>query len=308
MRIRTLRSNDYFSPEDGFHCAFYRTSPTLAGLHRHDFHEFFYLISGCLCHEVAGREPEVLEARSLVLVRPEQAHRLMAAGDQPFHVVNIAFPCEVMADLDRFLLRSGSPVSGSGGPPSGHEPGDAPAPACTVLSIQDGTRLMAEIGALVALPRDAAERRRLQLRRIVYAVDAWTGADGLSRDRDTGTDSGADRTLPAWLSDLLRQVERKEVFLEGIPALLRLSGRSHGHLARTVRRLLDLSPSELVNRHRLDYASNLLCVTDLPVLDISLEAGFATLSHFNRTFRARFGTTPSRFRRAASLDRNRSLL
>ena len=54
--------------------------------------------------------------------------------------------------------------------------------------------------------------------------------------------------------------------------------------------------------HRLDRAAALLCDPrwhDRKISDVALEAGFTDLSHFNRSFRQRFGRTPSDTRASA---------
>jgi AraC family transcriptional regulator len=50
-------------------------------------------------------------------------------------------------------------------------------------------------------------------------------------------------------------------------------------------------------RRRLREVALLLHTTNLSVLEAALEAGFGDLSHFNHTFRAAFGSTPTKWRR-----------
>ncbi|MBQ5771723.1 MAG: helix-turn-helix domain-containing protein, partial [Clostridia bacterium] len=49
---------------------------------------------------------------------------------------------------------------------------------------------------------------------------------------------------------------------------------------------------------RIYNAEKLLDRTDKPILDISMEVGFSTVSYFNRTFRRFKSCSPSKYRRA----------
>jgi AraC-like DNA-binding protein len=58
---------------------------------------------------------------------------------------------------------------------------------------------------------------------------------------------------------------------------------------------------------RLDRARRMLRdprLSHLKINEIALEAGFPDLSHFNRSFRARFGGTPSTVRADAARKEN----
>jgi AraC family transcriptional regulator len=67
-------------------------------------------------------------------------------------------------------------------------------------------------------------------------------------------------------------------------------------LARGFRVHLGISPGGYLRRLRLDWAASELKVTERPVSDIALEAGFADQSHFTRAFRRYAGLTPRQYR------------
>lgn len=61
------------------------------------------------------------------------------------------------------------------------------------------------------------------------------------------------------------------------------------------------TPTSYILQRRLRLAAMALrdgCNGEKGVLDIALSAGFRDLSYFNRTFRSKFGATPSQFRRS----------
>jgi len=83
-----------------------------------------------------------------------------------------------------------------------------------------------------------------------------------------------------------------------------------GMSVRYLHRLLEESGrtfSEHLLERRLDRAHRLLRdprLMDRKVSEIALEAGFSDLSHFNRSFRRRFGETPSQARAMAARREN----
>lgn len=73
---------------------------------------------------------------------------------------------------------------------------------------------------------------------------------------------------------------------------------SRHHLAREFRRSTGTTVITYVNDLRVDQARRLLVETELPIAQIADEVGFTTVTHFNRVFRERSGTTPRQVRGA----------
>lgn len=71
---------------------------------------------------------------------------------------------------------------------------------------------------------------------------------------------------------------------------------SPGHFLRGFRIALGMTPYRYVLEQRVAHARELLRTTGLPIADIAVECGFRTPSHLSAKFRARVGTSPSRYR------------
>jgi AraC-like DNA-binding protein len=71
---------------------------------------------------------------------------------------------------------------------------------------------------------------------------------------------------------------------------------SESHFARLLKEKTGLSFTELLNRTRLDHAAELLRKTNLGVMQIAMQTGFADQSYFTRVFRKQFRQTPGRYR------------
>ena len=88
---------------------------------------------------------------------------------------------------------------------------------------------------------------------------------------------------------------REPLTLVGIAKVAAMSPEAFSrYFKKKTGRNVSLFLSEL----RVDYSARLLAETSLTVTEISGEAGFATLSNFNRRFRALMKCTPSDYRRA----------
>ncbi|MDX5349302.1 MAG: helix-turn-helix domain-containing protein, partial [Paracoccaceae bacterium] len=81
------------------------------------------------------------------------------------------------------------------------------------------------------------------------------------------------------------------------------AGYSRRHLERLFRDAVGKSPGDFYRGLRLDRGRNLLSTTDMTLLEVAMACGFATVSHFSKSFRARFGTAPTRLAQGMRLQR-----
>lgn len=69
------------------------------------------------------------------------------------------------------------------------------------------------------------------------------------------------------------------------------------HLARVFRQAWGCSPGDLLRWRRIEQACALLRRPELCMAEVALTVGFADQSHMTRAFQARYGMTPSSYRR-----------
>ena len=72
------------------------------------------------------------------------------------------------------------------------------------------------------------------------------------------------------------------------------------HLARLFAKHLQASPSQVAKTVRVQRAKRLLDTTDLPVAEVALQAGFASLRRFNSVFAEVYGRPPTEIRQRPS--------
>ena len=87
---------------------------------------------------------------------------------------------------------------------------------------------------------------------------------------------------------------------EGLESLASDLGVTTRHLRRVFGEEFGVSPIEYAQTQRLLLAKRLLTDTRMPVIDVALASGFASLRRFNDAFRARYRMTPGGLRRDAA--------
>ena len=92
------------------------------------------------------------------------------------------------------------------------------------------------------------------------------------------------------------EIQKKENFQQSGPVLASISNRSVEHVSRVTKKLLNQTPSEIVNRTRLDYAGRLLLNSDTDILTIAMDCGFNSISQFHRLFKVYYQMTPKQYR------------
>ncbi len=72
---------------------------------------------------------------------------------------------------------------------------------------------------------------------------------------------------------------------------------SPNHLHTVFKESVGMTPYEYVTEKRLEKAKKLIMSGDKPILEIALEVGFCSQSHFSKVFRKSTGKTPAAYRK-----------
>jgi AraC-like DNA-binding protein len=101
-----------------------------------------------------------------------------------------------------------------------------------------------------------------------------------------------------------RVVEFIEAHLDRPINLARLAAVVHlspFHFHRQFKRATGSTPHQYIVQKRIERAKALLSDSQLPLVEVAAQAGFANQSHFGSTFRKVTSMTPRRFRNATSI-------
>lgn len=128
----------------------------------------------------------------------------------------------------------------------------------------------------------------------------WTDAEGrpvgvvsISVDLRTPVDAAAPHGRLARAVDVARQRFAEPLMVSDLAEAAEMSV---AQLERTARRILGLTPKQLIMRFRIEEALRLLTATDDPIADVAAASGYYDQSAFSRHFRRVTGTTPGAYR------------
>lgn len=235
----------------------------LSSSHNHDFYEIFIVTQGSLKHERNGRE-ELLDTGWMLFIRKEDVH-CFPSGQQG-QILNAAFTEKLYAEVTT-LFRTGVRED--------------------AVKLEPGicSRYLRQFDELMS----GEEADNADIRKKVLLIDMFS--------RFLGTEEERDPEEPLWFTAFLKKISRPGVFTGELKEVYRQTDRSPEHIARTFRRFKNMTLGEYLLSLRLQYAGNLLSLSDSPIIEICYETGFQNLSYFYRCFRKQYGVTPLAYRK-----------
>ncbi|MFN3258626.1 MAG: helix-turn-helix domain-containing protein [Ilumatobacter sp.] len=128
----------------------------------------------------------------------------------------------------------------------------------------------------------------------------WTDTDGVpvgvvsvSIDLRTPVDAAAPHAQLAAAVDVARRRYAEQLLVSDLAVA---ADMTVAQLERTARRVLGLTPKQLIMRFRVERALQLLVTTSDPIADVAHACGYYDQSAFGRHFRRVVGTSPSAYR------------
>jgi AraC family cel operon transcriptional repressor len=275
MDTLSLSANNIFAPDEAFvlsRAELDTCRPPV--LHTQDFHELLWVQNGKVRLHTDGGKRDLSEG-DLLFIAPDQAHGLQGRSEAAI-VVSVAIrPGVIQAIGNRHDDLSG--VAFWAGPTPN-------------ITHRDMHQLAAVNQAALQLER--SPRRELYLEAFLLPLL-------IALDRPP---EGMDADAPAWLIAACNAAHNPAVFREGAGGLVAKTGRAHPHVSRTMRRCRGLTPSDYINRIRMDHAARQLTGTSDTLAEIATDCGLPNLSHFHKLFLATFDETPLRYRKARQRD------
>ncbi len=238
--------------------------------HTQDFPELFLVISGLGRHRIDERS-EPLEAGCLVLV--EAGSRHFFESTRALRVINLAFSPAWWAVLGQ--LRGPPPEGARGGVQARLTEG--PTRECE-------QHLHALLQADPAAAAPLLETACVLLRHLLHP-----------RLGSALTPVILEAGAPRWLDNLVREMYAAPAPLENITHWQRRSGRSPEHLARTCRRFLGCTLTDLLVRLRLQHVKAGMRAGHEKIAALAFGAGFQNLGYFYRRFQRLEGCSPKQW-------------
>lgn len=98
-------------------------------------------------------------------------------------------------------------------------------------------------------------------------------------------------------SSITQMMEANFCYNLAMEDFARLCGRSLSSFKRDFQAAYDTSPGKWLLQKRLEYSAALLRNTDHQITQICFDCGFEDLSHFSKSFKKQFGSSPATFRK-----------
>ena len=271
-----LRAASIIDPDIEGHYAFYPFVDQISTrLHHHDFYEMFLIGDGSVEHHI-NNEIQHLTAGALVFIRPRDAHFFSKFSDENCKLINLAFLSQTFAAITAFLDLYTDTLMHPQQPPT------------VILNSVDRGHLQTQLQQWGrSLYQDKAQSRQTLRALLAHIISQYFSEQSPQPDE----------IIPDWLLALKQAMQKRENFVEGREALLRIANRTPEYVGRSFKKHLGVTPSQLINDLRLDYATDLLLNTDLSPTDIAYDVGFGNVSHFYHLFKERWHCSPNLYRK-----------
>jgi len=276
MKVIYLKTVDLIDPETEIHYAYHKSLGEITFPHNHDFFEIFLITKGKALHKINGKE-EILDEGTMVFIRPDDTHYYERSGNENCELINIAFPSITIKQLFEYF---GEGYQAKRLLSVKHPP-------ALKLSLVEKEIIVSRFARLNTLSRGNKSKIKTELRILLAEIFSKYFAE----DKQEGKED-----VPAWLNKLRTEMKYKDNFITGISRMYELASRSPEHLSRSLKKYYKETPTEFINKLRLNYAANLLVNSDEDITAIALDSGFENLSHFYHLFKKNFGISPKEFR------------
>ena len=244
--------------------------------HNHDYYEVFMTIGDGIVH-IINEKRQILADGSLVFIRPDDIHDYDCISGKTFSLVNISLTVGTIEELFAYL---------SDGFPS-KALLSAPLPPTITLSQSEKARVLANFDELNAIKWQDKQQLKLKMR--VLLVELFTKYFNQYSPEEQAF-------VPPWLELLCDQMKKPKNFTRGSVRMLELSRKSREYLARSMRKYYGVTVSEFINDLRINYITNMLQISNIPIIDLCFESGFQNVSWFYTLFKEKHGMTPDKFR------------
>lgn len=239
--------------------------------HSHDYAEILFVEKGRGVHEVNG-ELQPITRGDLILIRPFIDTHCIRDSDPNLSILHVAVRASSVRFLETRYFDANSRFWGGAGK----------SPMILALSnhqqgwIEEATRRLS-----------ASPQSRLEIDRfLLELVEALRGAPP-SMGRQQLTD---------WLQKACEMIEDPQYFAQGAKGFTLLANRSKEHVSRELKKCLGKTPTQIVNQARMRYAADKLGHSSVSIIEIAMDCGFNSLSHFYKVFRAAYGIPPRKYR------------
>lgn len=234
-------------------------------LHSHDFVEIFWVQNGVIRHHTPEGMQKLAEG-TLVVVPKGAEHALQGKGDHAM-VVMLCLSPKLTTHIAKRHATTAQILHATAATEFGRD-----------------TRQMATLNqAALRLERSPRDMLAAEAFLLPLLTDLLDGPDNIA-------------DMPTWLHKACTDIQDPALFRHGAAGFVALTGKAHPHVSRTMKACTGQTPVQYINDLRMNHAARALTGSNDSLAEIADEIGLPNLSHFHKTFRARFGITPAQYR------------
>jgi len=272
MEINQFHLSSFLKFDEKFHLARVNINSSLdLSLHSHDYIEMFWIERGSGEHFINGTKIK-LNSGDLVMMRPNDTHTFSSKG-KGLSLINVAFSLETL-EIYRaryfndsqlyFWSKSNFPFQ---------------------MKLNENT-----IKRMSARAEESMKNYRsfLQLDSLLLFIFLQ-----ITVNEKTPIDS----EIPLWLSNAVQNYNNPASFKLGVRGFADLCEKNINYVNRIVKNHYNKTLTELVNEFKMQYATNQLIMTSMPIKVICSNCGFENIAHFYKVFKSRFNQTPKVYRK-----------
>ena len=243
-------------------------------VHSHKNYELIYVMNGG-CTVILDDTVQLLKARDFVIVNSWQRHGYTLGGKSLIGRFHIPYGYIGNDRDDRNIV---------------FLPNQESQPSVEVEKIRDILAKMFSISC------QGDTGKELEIQRMFFSLMEvfFLSFAFVETEKSTpSSDAEADERI-CEIMEYVNHNYNKNVSLNDLASRLFLSS---SYLSKYIKQQLGVNFVELLNKTRLSHASDRLVHTDESIAQIALDVGFSNMASFNRTFKDKYKTTPSAYRK-----------
>ena len=241
--------------------------------HGHNYYEIFLVTDGRVCHEINGKTSEISKG-TLCMICPGDIHQLRRIENFSSIHMNICLSPKKFEEI----------CSALGIDPEAFE---SQKPLTAALSTEEQAYFASRASLINKLIGDGYEK--------ATSVICSTASDFISIINSSKLTQKID--CPEWFENMLEKIRSPEYMTCCAGDVYEMSNFSPPVVIEAFRKYTGKTVSAYLRDTKCEYACLLLSGTKMTTLEISMQLGYYSLSHFNRVFKSYSGFSPAAYRR-----------
>lgn len=277
MKEIILRLEPETSPEYVYGLRLEITRKKHTDFHTHDYCEFCLVVSGNIRQSCNGRVFD-MNAKQLCFVRANDTHSTVCHNCELAVIYNIGIPQKItnkMLDMYEISLEDL------------YKP---ELPLVVDLNDREFQVLLSKIN--IFENRDFGEYHKYIL---INLLSEFFFLLFSHKPLDLLDSIKMPEELPEFMKDILKNLENPEYFTGGVAQIFSMTNLSREYISRSFRKYLNCTPTEYINRLRVNYAKNLIMQENCSISEACFKSGFKSESHFFSQFKKMYFCTPRKY-------------